>query len=104
MGKSSLQWLILGGMLGAGVEGSRGLLDVTAYPWMVFGAVVTLLLPNTLDYLGYAEWSKGPRPPESPAAMRSYHPSLAMSVGAGLLFSLVLASIWRPTVFIYFNF
>ncbi len=92
---------------GAVIEG----LDVSAYFWMPLGGAIALFAPSTQQLARYTS-----KPVESLklpggsllASLRAGNPALpaspAVAVIGGVLFAAALACIWRPAIFIYFNF
>jgi alginate O-acetyltransferase complex protein AlgI len=94
----------------AGADGIRAL-DVLDYGLLVVGAGIALFASNTQEIFGYsADPSALPVTPKY-AFFPAQGSSLAMdgiSAAAaallGVLAAGVLASLWRPAIFIYFNF
>jgi hypothetical protein len=77
----------------------------------VIGALIALLAPNTQTLMRYSANLKQPlRLPSSGslASVFSGAPAIAatpaMAVICGLLFAVAFAQLWRPAIFIYFNF
>jgi alginate O-acetyltransferase complex protein AlgI len=105
-------WLVLRGMTaGTASSGSALAAGPTLYLWIVLGAAIALFAPNTQQLARYTEKLNEPlRLASTPAfsSLFSRTPTLAstpaMSVIFGLLFAIAFAQLWRPAIFIYFNF
>ena len=92
---------------GVSVEG----LGVSVYFWIVLAAAIALFAPSTQQLTRYSEKPSEPLrlPGVSPLdSLRSIRPAYAASptvaLIGGVLFAGALACIWRPAIFIYFNF
>jgi alginate O-acetyltransferase complex protein AlgI len=92
---------------GAALEG----LDASAYFWMLLGGAIALFAPSTQQLTRYKSKPAEPlKLPDVPllASLRAGHPaysaSPAVALLGGVLFAAALACIWRPAIFIYFNF
>jgi D-alanyl-lipoteichoic acid acyltransferase DltB (MBOAT superfamily) len=90
-----------------------GLLQISPvmYFWILVGTAFAFLAPNTQQLVRYtANLSEPIGLPPGPAmpALLSRQPVLAgtpaIAVLCGLLFTAAFAQLWRPTIFIYFNF
>ena len=97
--------------LGARVPGAPPALDPVLYGWMIVATVIALWLPNTQELVGYQPKPTEPlRLPDGPIlpALRAGRPALAavpaVAILCGLLFAAAFAQLWRPAIFIYFNF
>jgi len=85
--------------------------DFSLYFWIVLAAALVFLAPNTQQLTQYSaqlsEQLKLPRMGLIEALRRGglvFAPSPAVAIICGLLFAGALACIWRPAIFIYFNF
>ena len=85
--------------------------DATLYFWMVLAAVIALAAPSTQQLTRYtAKLGEGLSVANVPllAPLRSASEGLgtaaATALVCGVLFAAALACIWRPAIFIYFNF
>jgi len=85
--------------------------DFAMYFWIVLAAAIALFAPNTQQITAYTqkttEQLRLPRI-DLLTSLRSgsvaFAASPAVAVVCGLLFAAALACIWRPAIFIYFNF
>ena len=94
----------------SGPDGIRPL-DVVDYSWLVLAAILASFGSNTQEIFGYsAQADAGPTPTDYAffeGKKRSFSiagTSPAAAVLLGVLAAMVLASLWRPAIFIYFNF
>jgi len=104
----------VGGAVGSAVSGAAGSAAAFAPAllfWIVLGATLALFAPNTQQLARYtARLGEPLRLAAGPAlaALRARPPAFAASpavaVLAGLVFAAAFAQLWRPTIFIYFNF
>jgi alginate O-acetyltransferase complex protein AlgI len=105
-------WSLLTSMVaGAAAPSAAPAIDPVLYGWIVAAAAIALLAPNTQQLVGYKPKLTEPlRLPDGPlrAALRAHGPALAavpvVALGCGLLFAAAFAQLWRPAIFIYFNF
>jgi len=79
--------------------------------WILAGSAVVLLAPNTQQLVRYSDRLAEPLIlPQGPAwtALFAARPALpatpAVAIACGLLFAIAFAQLWRPQIFIYFNF
>ena len=86
-------------------------LDMNAYFWMLLGGAIALFAPSTQQLTRYTAKPKEPmRLPEGTllgsqrAGNLAYSASPAVALIGGCIFAAALACIWRPAIFIYFNF
>ncbi|HEX3397426.1 MAG TPA: MBOAT family protein [Steroidobacteraceae bacterium] len=91
--------------------GTSEQLDAGVYFWIVLGAAIALFGPSTQQLTRYTPKLSEPlRLPAEPllVSLRGGAPALAASPAValitGLIFALGLTCIWRPAIFIYFNF
>jgi alginate O-acetyltransferase complex protein AlgI len=103
-------WMVLKGMTFAASANPLGVSPLL-FIWIVIGALIALLAPNTQTLMRYSANLKQPlRLPSSGslASVFSGAPAIAatpaMAVICGLLFAVAFAQLWRPAIFIYFNF
>jgi alginate O-acetyltransferase complex protein AlgI len=86
-------------------------MDAGVYFWIVLGAAIALFAPSTQQLTNYsAKFTESLRLPEVSLfhSLRSGRLALsaspAVALLGGALFAAALACIWRPAIFIYFNF
>jgi alginate O-acetyltransferase complex protein AlgI len=86
-------------------------LDFSVYLWILAGAAVALFAPSTQQLTRYTPKLGEPlKLPEGTllgslhAGKLTYSASPAVALISGLMFAAALACIWRPAIFIYFNF
>jgi alginate O-acetyltransferase complex protein AlgI len=86
-------------------------LDFNAYFWMLLGGAIALFAPSTQQLTRYTAKPAQPlKLPEGPllgslrAGNLAYSASPAVALIGGCIFAAALACIWRPAIFIYFNF
>jgi alginate O-acetyltransferase complex protein AlgI len=103
-------WLVLHGMT-MGIADSTLVITPIFYFWIVIGGFIALIAPNTQQLARYTENLTEPlRLASTPtfSTLFSRTPALAstpaMAVMCGLLFAIAFAQLWRPAIFIYFNF
>jgi alginate O-acetyltransferase complex protein AlgI len=96
---------------GAPSSASPITISPTLYFWMIFGTLIALFAPNTQQLTKYtAKLSQPLRLASTPTlrAVFSRTPEFpatpAMAVLCGLVFAVAFAQLWRPAIFIYFNF
>jgi hypothetical protein len=92
-------------------EGAVAAPDTSLYLWLVLAAAIALFAPNTQQLARYsADPGKPLRLPPVPLLTALRGPDAALSLSpatavlCGILFAAALACIWRPAIFIYFNF
>jgi alginate O-acetyltransferase complex protein AlgI len=99
--------------IGAGWNGADGIraLDILDYGWLLIAGAIALLAPNTQEIFDYsAQTTKSPSAPaysffaSKDGAWSIDGTSVIAAVLMGALAAGVLASLWRPAIFIYFNF
>jgi hypothetical protein len=104
--------LVLHSMM-PGTMPSSGPLGIspTLYFWLLGGAAIALLAPNTQQLVRYSDKLTETlrlAPGSTMAALRSRQPTLPATpltaILCGLLFAAAFAQLWRPQIFIYFNF
>ncbi len=85
--------------------------DALLYFWMALAAALAMFAPNTQQLTRYsANLSKPLHLPGMTlaASLRAGNPALGISpataILCGVLFAAALACLWRPAIFIYFNF
>ena len=83
----------------------------SAYFWIALASAIALFAPSTQQLTRYtAKLTEPLRLPRVPLldSLRSGHPAYAASPAvaliSGVMFASALACIWRPAIFIYFNF
>jgi alginate O-acetyltransferase complex protein AlgI len=105
-------WIVLRAMTTTTTSAVTSL-DVSPvlYFWIVVGAVIALAAPNTQQLTRYTEKLTEPLKLASTSTLSSLFsrtPALtgtpAVAAACGLLFAVAFAQLWRPTIFIYFNF
>jgi alginate O-acetyltransferase complex protein AlgI len=103
-------WLMLHTMT-AGGAASPIMLNPITYFWIVLGGGIALFAPNSQQLTRYSEKLTEPlRLASTPAlpTLFSRTPSLsstpAIALICGVLFAIAFAQLWRPAIFIYFNF
>jgi hypothetical protein len=104
--------IILGSMGFVGTAQATGPLpDEALCLWMVVAAAIAMFAPNTQELTRYSAKLGAPlRLPAVPllSTLRQGAPGLSLSVATavlcGVLFAAALACVWRPAIFIYFNF
>jgi alginate O-acetyltransferase complex protein AlgI len=86
-------------------------LDMDVYLWMLLGAAIALFAPSTQQLTRYtAKPADSLKLPEGSllgslrAGHLAYPASPSVALICGLMFAAALACIWRPAIFIYFNF
>jgi alginate O-acetyltransferase complex protein AlgI len=86
-------------------------LDMNACFWMLLGGAIALLAPSTQQLTRYTAKPTDPlKLPEGSllgslrAGRLAYSASPAVALICGVMFAAALACIWRPAIFIYFNF
>ena len=86
-------------------------LDFRTYFWIILAGTVALFAPSTQQLTRYtAKLSEPLRLPGGSllSSLRSGGVALsaspAVAIGCGLVFAVALTGIWRPAIFIYFNF
>jgi alginate O-acetyltransferase complex protein AlgI len=86
-------------------------LDMNAYFWMLLGGAIALFAPSTQQLTRYTAKPADPlKLPEGTllgslrAGSLAYSASPAVALMCGVMFAAALACIWRPAIFIYFNF
>jgi len=79
--------------------------------WILAGGAIALLAPNTQQLVRYSDRLAEPlRLPPGPtrSALFGARPGLpatpAVAIACGLVFAIAFAQLWRPQIFIYFNF
>lgn len=103
---------MLGSMAAIAHEPTQtGLIAQGLFFWILVGASIALFLPNTQEITRYSPDVNQPLElPRIPivASIRQGRliaaPSPAVAIACGTLFAVVIASIWKPAIFIYFNF
>jgi alginate O-acetyltransferase complex protein AlgI len=86
-------------------------LDFNVFAWMWLGGAIALFAPSTQQLTRYSAKPKEPlKLPEGSllgslrAGNLTYAASPAVALIGGCMFAAALACIWRPAIFIYFNF
>jgi alginate O-acetyltransferase complex protein AlgI len=86
-------------------------LEPVLYFWIVVGTAIALVAPNTQQLVRYTAKLDEPlqlAPGPTLRAVLSRRPALpatpAVALACGLLFAAAFAQLWRPAIFIYFNF
>jgi alginate O-acetyltransferase complex protein AlgI len=86
-------------------------LDFRTYIWILLAGAIALFAPSTQQLTRYTPKLTEPlRLPQGSllGSLRSgnlgFSASPAVALGCGLLFAAALTGIWRPAIFIYFNF
>jgi hypothetical protein len=86
-------------------------LDFQVYFWILLAAALALFAPSTQQLTRYtAKLTEPLRLPQGLllGSLRSgnlgFSASPAVALGCGALFAAALTTIWRPAIFIYFNF
>ena len=81
------------------------------YFWILLGSIIVLLAPNTQQLTRYTDKLTEPLRLASTSTLQgllSSPPALTatptVTVICGLLFAVAFAQLWRPAIFIYFNF
>ncbi len=81
------------------------------YFWILLGSIIVLVAPNTQQLTRYTDKLTEPLRLLTTSTLKglsSRPPALAASptviVMCGLLFAVAFAQLWRPAIFIYFNF
>jgi D-alanyl-lipoteichoic acid acyltransferase DltB (MBOAT superfamily) len=81
------------------------------YFWILLGSIIALIAPNTQQLTRYSDKLAEPLRLGSTSTVKGLmlHPpaiaaSPTMVVICGLLFAVAFAQLWRPAIFIYFNF
>ena len=105
-------WLVLRAM---GACGSRALdaiiISPVLYSWIAIGALIALFAPNSQQLTRYTARLAEPLRLASTPTLRAvfsttpaFPATPAMAVVCGLFFALAVGQLWRPAIFIYFNF
>ncbi len=104
-------WAIITAMAGVAPRAGQVAIEGALYFWVTLGAALALFAPNTQQLTRYsAKLDKPLRVPVAPlfSSVRQGSPALGLSAGTailcGILFAAALACLWRPAIFIYFNF
>jgi D-alanyl-lipoteichoic acid acyltransferase DltB (MBOAT superfamily) len=104
-------WLMLRAMTAGSAPARPLFMSPAFYVWIAIGTVIALFAPNTQQLTRYSARLKDAlRLPPAPAlpALLSQPPALAqtpvIALICGLVFALAFAQLWRPAIFIYFNF
>jgi alginate O-acetyltransferase complex protein AlgI len=105
-------WIVLRAMVAATSQQADSFaLGGALYFWILSGTLIALLAPNTQQLTRYnAKLTEPLRLASMPtlSALISRTPVLAgtpaIAVVSGLVFAVALAQLWRPAIFIYFNF
>jgi hypothetical protein len=86
-------------------------LDFNVYAWIWLGGAIALFAPSTQQLTRYtAKPAETLKLPEGSllgslrAGNLAYSASPAVALVGGVIFAAALACIWRPAIFIYFNF
>lgn len=92
--------------LGIGMSLGGGAAFVETWAWVVVGALVAFLAPNTQEIMGRFEPAlpEDPRHAQPVARRLAWQPRRRHAVAVGLLLALGVLALSRPTEFLYFQF
>jgi alginate O-acetyltransferase complex protein AlgI len=103
--------VLLRAMVTAGAPSAKLAISPLGYFWILLGTSIVLLAPNTQQLTRYSDKLTEPLRLVSTSTVKglmSHPPALtatpAVIVTCGLLFAVAFAQLWRPAIFIYFNF